>query len=317
MYCQAPITGQMTAQLGLPLVTTFDMEERTPRSSMQETVDLIESDLTKAEAYNCDDDLYRFTVDAVKGYKARLYFWTHQWQKALNEAQNLLQKYPLLDGENYKAMITTPLGKTNNHLIKAYRAQSSSTTDNTTVTTTVKYRPVSTRFLKCFQNGEDKTDIRYSLSVNKKRQTVKSSFCGLRAAELKLIEAESLYHLGRETEALASLNELRRHRISGVTDYTTQTLPAANTDEKITTDAEGKTLTPLISAILNERRKELFFEGDRLFELKRNGSPEFWTPYNGRKYVTESYMYTFPIPESDVRIVDGLEQNPGYTDLKD
>jgi hypothetical protein len=317
MYCEAPVTGQMSTQLGLPLVTEFDMEERTTRSTMQETVDLIESDLNKAEAYNCSDDLYRFTADVVRGYKARLYFWTHQWQKALDEAQKLLVAYPLLDGDNYKAMIKTPLGKTNNHLIKAYRAQSSSSTDNTTVTTMAKYRPVSTRFLKCFQNGEENTDVRYALSVNKKRQTVKSPFCGLRAAELKLIEAESLYHLGRSADALASLNELRRHRIEGVADYTMATLPDANADEKIKVDAEGNAITPLIGAILNERRKELFFEGDRLFELKRNGSPEFWTPYNGRKYVTEQYMYTFPLPESDVRIVDGLVQNPGYTDLKE
>jgi hypothetical protein len=139
----------------------------------------------------------------------------------------------------------------------------------------------------------------------------------MRAAEFKLIEAECCYHLGQSAEALAALNDLRRNRITGVTDYTMATLPAVNADELITVDAEGQPLTPLIGAILNERRKEMFFEGDRVWELKRNGSPEYWTPYNGRKYVTESYMYTLPIPETDVRIIEGLVQNPGYVELKD
>ena len=56
-------------------------------------------------------------------------------------------------------------------------------------------------------------------------------------------------------------------------------------------------------------------EGDRFFELKRNGTPEFWTAYNGRKYTTLSYMYTWPIPETEIRINEGVRQNPGYTDL--
>ena len=63
-------------------------------------------------------------------------------------------------------------------------------------------------------------------------------------------------------------------------------------------------------------RKEMFLEGDRFFEMKRNGTPEFWTAYNGRKYTTESFMYTFPIPVNDILIVDGLKQNPGYDELQ-
>ena len=33
-------------------------------------------------------------------------------------------------------------------------------------------------------------------------------------------------------------------------------------------DAEGKALTPLMAAILNERRKELYLEGDRWVRVK-------------------------------------------------
>lgn len=92
-------------------------------------------------------------------------------------------------------------------------------------------------------------------------------------------------------------------------------MPALSEKEIIITDAEGNALTPLMGTILSERRKELFLEGDRFFELKRNGSPEFWTAYNGQKYTTKKYMYTFPIPAHDILLVDGLQQNEGYTEI--
>lgn len=85
--------------------------------------------------------------------------------------------------------------------------------------------------------------------------------------------------------------------------------------QNITVDATGAPLSKLISAILCERRMELFLEGDRWFELKRNGRPEFWIAANGKKYVTEKYLYTYPIPRADVELFpDLLIQNPGYID---
>ena len=94
--------------------------------------------------------------------------------------------------------------------------------------------------------------------------------------------------------------------------YNNETLPTVNPDEFIKVDVYGEPLTPLLNAILNERRKELFMEGDRWFELKRNGRPEMWVAKQGRKYTTLPYMYTFPLPIQDMELVDGLIQNPGY-----
>ena len=58
---------------------------------------------------------------------------------------------------------------------------------------------------------------------------------------------------------------------------------------------------------------ELFAEGNRWFELKRNGSPEFWVAANGKKYTTAKYLYTFALPKNDIDLFLGLVvQNPGY-----
>ena len=93
------------------------------------------------------------------------------------------------------------------------------------------------------------------------------------------------------------------------------TLPPVDADENIKVDCTGAALTPLMQAILNERRKELYLEGDRFFELKRNGRPEFWATSNGLKYTTEKFMYTFPLPPADLQVNPGLVQNPGYTEV--
>ena len=124
--------------------------------------------------------------------------------------------------------------------------------------------------------------------------------------------SESLYHLGDEEGALRWLNELRRNRIEGAKDLTAATLPAVRKGDRIVVDALGNPLTPLLQAIFDERRKEMYMEGDRWFELKRNGRPEWWVISNGLKYTTRKYLYTAPISKDDIDLNPGMEQNPGY-----
>ena len=213
-------------------------------------------------------------------------------------------------------MMTTAYDLAGNQLIKAYRAADTSGENAlSSANSLLQHRPVSQRLLSLFTEEEKTKDIRYELWVNNKRVAKKTFFCGMRTAEFKLMEAECYYHSGEKVKALRSINDLRAHRIANYVDLTENTLPALSEKEIIITDAEGNALTPLMGIILSERRKELFLEGDRFFELKRNGSPEFWTAYNGQKYTTKKYMYTFPIPAHDILLVDGLQQNEGYTEI--
>lgn len=316
LYCEAPQAGQFDKQLGLPLVKTFDMEAKPARSNLQELIDFIEDDFRQSLSHPMTDDMFRFNNEVVKGYLARLYFWTEQWYKALPLAQELVAAHPLLSGDAYKAMVTSASELTGNQLLKSYVSASLSSGDLSSLAT-LSGRPVSKRFLDAFTDEEKTNDIRYGLWVNKKRQAVKNVFCGMRTAEFKLMEAECYYHLGNTDAALNSLNELRSYRISNYTNLTLQSLPDLPPKEIIKTDAEGKSLTPLLGMILEERRKELFLEGDRFYELKRNGAPEFWNAYNVLKYATKAYMYTFPIPIQDILLTEGMEQNPGYTEITD
>ena len=301
---------------GVPMVTEFDMEARPARSTIAQTVEQAESDMLAAISYNINDEMYRFNSDVMRGYLARLYFWAGNWSSAAEYAQDVLDSYPLLNGAAYTEMMGSETARRGNILIKGgIINSSSSSTDNDIMKRYMSGRPVSRQFVELF-DADKENDIRYTMSFDSKRTFKKNVFSCLRSAEMQLILAESLYHQGNTEDALSALNELRRNRITGVTDYTEETLPEVNTDDIISQDACGKPLTPLIYAILCERRKELFMEGDRWYELKRNGRPERWTTRSGLKYTTFSYMYTFPLPIDDVELVEGLVQNPGYENVR-
>ena len=290
-FCEPPV-GNMQGY-GVPLVTTFDMEARPIRSTIAQTIAQAESDMKAAISYDIEDKMYRFNNDVMEGFLARLYFWAGDWTNAARYAERVLEKYPLVSGVEYVEMMTSKLAAKGNMIIKGMILSDSSNNINYNATmSNMTARPVSKRFIDVFVEKEK--DVRYGISFNKRRVNSKSGVGCLRSAEMQLILAESLYHSGDKPGALAALNELRRNRIEGVVDYTMETLPEANPKEYITVDVYGNPLTPLINAILNERRKELYMEGDRWYELKRNGRPEFWVAKDGWKYTTKSYMYTFP-----------------------
>lgn len=313
LYAEAPEAGRTGEQLGLPLVLEVDIEARPQRATLQETIDQAERDLQQAISLGEGLSIYRFTTDVARGYLCRLYLWSEQWAKAEPIARELMASHPLSSREDYTKLTTERAGDlVGDQLLKGERL---STTNllYTNAKNNIKLRPLSTRYLDAYPVAERATDIRYTAWVGKGRQVQKEFFAGLRSAEIQLILAESYYHQGKQAEALAALNELRSHRISPYTPLMMATLPAPAESEAIQVDATGQPLTPLLSAILRERRKELLLEGDRFYELKRNGSPRRRTLADGLAYVTQPYMYTLPLPPLDV-LLSNLQQNRNYED---
>lgn len=111
-----------------------------------------------------------------------------------------------------------------------------------------------------------------------------------RLSEMYLIAAEAALKTVTDNGATAAgfLNTLRKNRITGYQDVTT-------------TD---------IDDILNERRKELFAEGQIAFDLWRNGK----TISTGARTFEPGNTYNvLPIPKDEIDVSAGkLKQNPGY-----
>lgn len=84
--------------MGLPIVSTFDMEAKPVRSDLKTTAKFIEEDLKKAITYNVQEGMYRFTADVAKAYLARLYFWCQDWGNAIPGSKRDFRKISLAVG---------------------------------------------------------------------------------------------------------------------------------------------------------------------------------------------------------------------------
>ena len=297
-------------QLGVPIVVDFDMEERPVRASYGAVKALIESDFEKALTYQLSDEIYRYTHDVVKAYYAKYFFWTKQWDKVITLSEEIVQDYPLVRGAEYLSMIQSTNNKAGNVLIRSYLYSFTTAISFANSQSIIKQRPLSKEFVESFQ--DEYNDIRYVLTTNNKRINQKLLVGKLRSAEFVLMLAEANAHFNNSEEALRWINHLRENRLIHYTPYTLVSLPNETTSGIIQVDVNGKALSPLMATILNERRKELHAEGDRFYELKRNGRPEFWVSNNGLKYTTKKFMYTFPLPRTDIELTAGLIQNEGY-----
>jgi len=138
-----------------------------------------------------------------------------------------------------------------------------------------------------------------------------ANFALYRYAEVLLMYAEALNELGRSSEAVSYINQVRARP--------SVDMPALSA---------GLTKTQVFEAIRHERRVELSFEGKISFDLRRWGiageflrSPQRWQnnitinpQWEGKffKYV-DGKNDVFPIPQSEIDKSNGtLVQNPGW-----
>ncbi|WP_431217960.1 RagB/SusD family nutrient uptake outer membrane protein [Puia sp. P3] len=122
----------------------------------------------------------------------------------------------------------------------------------------------------------------------------------LRLADIILLKAEALNALGRTSDAIPLVNAIRaRVSLAPVT---------------------VSSPSDVALAILNERRLELAFEGERWYDLLRFGAQYTIDLMNGQvdgKGVSLGYQVTpnrllYPIPQADRDNNPNLSQNPGY-----
>lgn len=308
-YCLPYTPSTAAGTPGLPLVKSFDIEDRPSRSSLRETGEYVLDLLRESISFGLDEEGYVFTEDVSKAYLAKTFFWTQDWEAVIPLCSELLEKYPLSGRAEYGSMIQELNKATGEVIVKSFTEGSPTNYHYSNARKAASRRPVSKSLIDLFGENPEK-DVRYSVAIGAKRMNAKI-LCGrVRSSEICLMLAEAYAHLGQENLALEALNALRIRRVEDAVPLSAETLPAPG-KRLITEDAEGQALTPLMSAIFDERRKELFMEGDRWYELKRNGSPEMFVISNLRKYATYEYMYTFPINRNDVEL-GGLEQNAGY-----
>ncbi len=121
------------------------------------------------------------------------------------------------------------------------------------------------------------------------------NYTAIRFAEVLLWEAEALNELGRGTDALAPLEQVRARARAQATDPLVA-LPAVTiTDQQMLRDA-----------IRHERQVELGFEMHRYFDLVRWGLGSTLPGFQVGKHEV------FPLPQTELDLNPALVQNPNY-----
>lgn len=121
-----------------------------------------------------------------------------------------------------------------------------------------------------------------------------------RTSEMYLIRAEAYAEKNDLVSGATSLNAVRTARITGYV-----ATPFATKDA-------------LVTAVLNERFKELAFEGHRYFDLKRKQLPitriaeDAINALGATNLAPSQSIYIFPIQLGEIQANENMQQNTGY-----
>lgn len=307
----APLYDAATANTdpGVPLRTRPSVDEILPRATVQQTYDLIFSDLSEATkllgASLPLSNRNRPSKVACHALLARIFLSIGNYPKAELHADTCLQLYDkLIDYKTVSQTSTTPFSVTNDELIYAkagsnsYIAYSASTANS--------YTRVSPELISLFRPGDLRLAIFFSKQADgsyiMKRNyhgTGTYPFVGLATDEVYLIKAECAARRNDVAAAMDLLNQMLIKRY------------AANSFAPLTAGSAADAL----NLVLLERRKELVWRALRWDDLKRlnkeGAGITLQRVVNGQAYKLEpgSPRYVFPIPDNEINL-SGIQQNP-------
>lgn len=337
-YAKAYNPTTAATDLGVPLITEFDVLAKPARATVKAVYDQIIADLTFAKANNKRANVKGaryFTPDAVLALDARVRLEMQDWTGAYTAANTLIAsgRYPLYN---------TAAG------LKSYWQNDATQEDimriNATLTETVNTNAIYLGLVgaggyyvpdfiptQAVVDSYDNADIRKNVYFEQKLiqiQGVKynnvwlvNKFPGnpslfttiytnyqnanrvFRIGEVYAIAAEAAQRGGNEPNALAALNALRVAR--GL----------------VSSNATGNAL---MQEVRDERTRELNFEGFHLFDLKRWGlgfsrgasqNPVFvqnGDGFSGLTVAATDPKFVWGLPTNDVILNSNIVQNPGW-----
>ena len=276
---------------GVPMLLEPDVNAIPGSSSVETVYNQILSDLDKAEQYlNVEEwelgKNYRFNTTSAQALRARTYLYMGRWSDALEASKDVLSVYNELEDMNNST--TLPNSYKSKESIVALERFSSNLY-------TAVDMPAS-EFISLYRSGDQRrtkyfkrvTSSTYSLLKGRSDEFS----CSFRTAEFYLTAAEAAARLGPTTDAINYLTPLMTKRLNASAYETTTALISTMTEEE------------LIQEILDERARELAFEGHRWYDLRRTSQPALTRVYDGTTYTLLPEQYTMRFPS------EAVEANP-------
>ncbi|HEU4469799.1 MAG TPA: RagB/SusD family nutrient uptake outer membrane protein [Flavisolibacter sp.] len=303
--------------LGVPILLQSCLTCKPARNTVGEVMTQIEADIAEAKALFPNvtagfDDL-RLNKLSLTAFEARVALYKSEWQRAVDLATTVISSgiEPLVSGAAYQGIWTD--ANTNETLFRL-RYENNAAVGNlwTAVSGNVIFSP-SDKLTASYSANDVRLNAFIGVGptggIGAGKRFVNKFFNSsrggrivdvkaIRTAEVYLIRAEAYAELNNLVAGAADLNFLRERRITG---YVNQTF-----GDK----------AALINAVLDERFKELAFEGFRFFDLKRRNLPvqrlasDVDSP-NWQTLSAGNDRFTLPIPASEFLANPNMVQNPG------
>lgn len=292
--------GAANNQPGVPIVlkgtTTIGEEDKVSRATVAETYQQIIDDLEESVQRLPESNGFFADTYVASATLARVYLQQSDFTNALEQANRVIE-----DGDY--ALVSTYADAFNNSSNTSediFAVQQSLTfnagTSNSGLPTFYANLDgvgrdgdidILPKHLALYEDGDARLDLFYTgedgLPKTGKWAVNGANIPVIRLAEMYLTRAECNFRLGSSVGD-TPLNDINRIRERAKLDD----LGSVDLDE-----------------ILNERRKELAFEGQRLHDLKRTMQSSGTFPFDSDDMV-------FPIPRREIEVNENLEQNEAY-----
>lgn len=315
--------------LAMPYMEKSDIGPQA-RIKMSDYFRKLNADVAEAKTLlpNNLSDINRASVAAANALHARIALYTGDWANAETYSSAFISAVPLspvadfagiwtdanINELAFRVIRTTTVG---GRIGSLFRGTSASTANIGTVT----WKPSD----KIWESYDQVNDVRFAsylkdeplLAAAARQSRIINKYAGtgiattnenvnngkvFRTGEMYLIRAEARAEQGKFTGANSAetdLNALRAARINGYTNVT------------LASKADA------ITEIINERFKELAFEGHRFFDLKRRSLPVERKASDAPNATSgtlaaSNFRFVLPIPQTEIQANTLMTQNAGY-----
>lgn len=289
-----PYSDATRSSLCVPLMLDNEVETIREKSSLEAVYKQITQDIDASfnylqiDKWDTPAHRYRFSKDAARAFACRVALYKGEWAKAIEYGK------PLLAGQSYQLVDLN--GATAKLPCHFESSESIMNLDLVVDGDYLKIIHVSQSLLNSYAKGDRRNSVyfkthslgNYSVERGDVQESEGRAYrITFRLGETLLNVAEAHARLGELGDAKTLLKRLAEKR------YTKSELSVA---EGIidALDTQDK----LLAYLLDERGRELAFEGLRWFDLRRFGCPPIVHKLDGKEYRLEKNdpRYTLPIP---------------------
>ncbi len=276
---------------GVPMLLEADVNAIPGSSSVDAIYLQVLKDLDEAEKYMKVEaweigENYRFNTVSIQALRARTYLYMGRWSDALEAAKAIMEAKPELEDLNTsKTLPNSYLSVESIVALEKFSSNLFTAIDQPDPNFIALYRTGDLRRTKYYKRVSSST---YSLLKGGDGEFS----CSFRVAEAYLIAAESAARLGNLADAVDYLKPLMEKRLNADAYQTTLDLITPMTQDE------------LIAEVLDERARELAFEGHRWYDLRRTTQPTLTRVYNGEIFTLTPEKYTMRFP------TEAVEANP-------